>query len=318
MGFYCRHSSQTNSRDYIATTLSSALTVGTTYTISFWLTSGNSNYYYGSSSSHFGVQLTMAPMTQVQHENIGGIPQADITANPWHTSWVFYSFTYVATSPYQYVTVGNFYNDASTTTTLHDGTANYPSGSYYFIDDLRIETGPLLPIELVYFEAKDEDEHVRTQWETSSEIDNDYFTIERSQDAQTWEALGQIDGAGNSNEVLNYSFLDENPLEGLSYYRLKQTDFHGDLSHSSVRSVYRTEQEIEVYPNPTAGIITIYGVLNENRTIKIFSLLGQDLTSEIGIQGSKGVDRVVLNLTNLPAGVYLVQLPGGTRKVTKL
>ena len=68
MGLYSRHSSQSNSRDYVSTQLSSPLVIGTTYTISFWLSSGSGNYYYGSSSSNFGVQLTTAPMTQNDHE----------------------------------------------------------------------------------------------------------------------------------------------------------------------------------------------------------------------------------------------------------
>ena len=63
-----------------------------------------------------------------------------IATDPWHTQWVFYSFTYVATAAHQYVTVGNFYTDAATTTTLHDGSANFPTGSYYFVDDVRVET----------------------------------------------------------------------------------------------------------------------------------------------------------------------------------
>ena len=68
---------------------------------------------------------------------------------------------------------------------------------------------------------------VQLSWSTASEVNNDYFTIEKSRNARNWEKVAVIQGAGNSNEVLEYNILDDNPFEGLSYYRLSQTDYDG-------------------------------------------------------------------------------------------
>lgn len=320
MGLYSRHSSQSDARDYVSTQLSSPLTVGSTYTISFWLTSGMGDYYYGSSSSNFGVQLTMTPMTQNDHESLGGTPQAMITNDPWHSNWVFYSFTYVATNAYHYVTIGNFMNDFATTTTLHDPSANFPSGSYYFVDDIRIEEVNTLPVELVSFDAINQLDHVVTEWETENEINNDFFTVERSDDGKNWHQIGIVDGAGNSEVNLTYEFIDERPLPGLSYYRLMQTDFDGQTSHSEVRSVLREMAEgteIEVFPNPTTGLVTIRGNFEEIMKFKVYDALGGDVTSQVLQVSDDGMTSTKLDFSNLPAGVYLYVTDQSVKKVVK-
>jgi len=93
------------------------------------------------------------------------------------------------------------------------------------------QTGPLnfgaapLPITLVSFEAVVKDNTVQLTWITSSEINNDFFTMERSFDAKNWEELLIVNGAGNSNQFLSYMETDFNPLEGISYYRFKTNRF---------------------------------------------------------------------------------------------
>ncbi|PJF33793.1 MAG: hypothetical protein CUN57_01220, partial [Phototrophicales bacterium] len=105
-------------------------------------------------------------------------------------------------------------------------------------------TGTLnaLPIDLVRFVASKRDGgQVSLEWTTASEINNDYFTIERSFDGRNFESIGQVKGAGNSFEEINYSFVDES-IAGISsnrivYYRLKQTDYDGVFTYSDVISV---------------------------------------------------------------------------------
>jgi hypothetical protein len=99
-------------------------------------------------------------------------------------------------------------------------------------DDIAnvLPTDPF-PIELIYFKANSIDNRVQLQWSTASEINNDFFTIERSVDGNNWNILAFIQGAGNSNQELHYKYYDENPLDGISYYRLKQTDFDGKYEY---------------------------------------------------------------------------------------
>jgi hypothetical protein len=88
-----------------------------------------------------------------------------------------------------------------------------------------------LPIELISYSPEVKPDRINLNWTTGSEINNDYFTIERSRDLYGWEVMGFVEGAGNSSVPIDYSFSDLNPLDGLAYYRLKQTDFDGAFKY---------------------------------------------------------------------------------------
>lgn len=116
-----------------------------------------------------------------------------------------------------------------------------------------------LPIELVAFEAQALDNsYIHCTWATGSERDNDFFTVERSRDAISFEPVGTVAGAGNSNTVLHYTFDDPAPYTGTSYYRLRQTDLDGTTSYSQAVPVTFTEKAaINLHPNPNNGAFTI-------------------------------------------------------------
>ncbi|MCB9364818.1 MAG: T9SS type A sorting domain-containing protein [Flavobacteriales bacterium] len=132
-----------------------------------------------------------------------------------------------------------------------------------------------LPIDLISFDGKLNEDQVDLTWITSSEINNDYFTIERSKDGFEWEVINKIKGAGNSNTTLKYVYIDKNPLKGISYYRLKQTDFNGDYSYSETVTVQLVNKEdILIYPNPVKDYLTISN-LCEGCNISVYSALGE-------------------------------------------
>ncbi len=101
-----------------------------------------------------------------------------------------------------------------------------------------------LPIELLYFKATPASGQVVLEWATATEINNEYFTIERSIDGVNWDVISFETGAGNSNYTLNYSFTDEFPAEGVSYYRLKQTDFDGKFEYFDPAAVELKNSEM--------------------------------------------------------------------------
>lgn len=117
--------------------------------------------------------------------------------------------------------------------------------------------GPLpLPIELLDFKGKYLNNQSVLSWVTASEKNNDYFILERSEDAHEFTQIGKIDGAGNSNTFLNYQYIDAKPINQVAYYRLKQVDFDGQYSYSQVialRSNQKINAEIKAYPNPSSG-----------------------------------------------------------------
>lgn len=134
-----------------------------------------------------------------------------------------------------------------------------------------------LPIELLHFSALPEGRKVHLQWQTASEYNNDYFTIQNTSNGIDFFDVGYINGSGNSNQKLDYDYYDVNPLNGISYYRLKQTDFDGNSSYSNLQSVYIGDQAwVNVFPNPTKGPITISS--NEKVSeMKLYDSFGKEI-----------------------------------------
>jgi len=93
---------------------------------------------------------------------------------------------------------------------------------------------PPLPIKLIEFSISVVNNKSVLKWITSNEINNDYFTIQHSKDGKTFEDIGIIDGAGNSNKNISYSWTDEYNIEGVNYYRLSQTDFDGTIVYFKI------------------------------------------------------------------------------------
>lgn len=133
----------------------------------------------------------------------------------------------------------------------------------------NIPRGDVLPIELIYFRGTVTDFGVRLTWATASEVNNDFFTIERSTSLEDFEIVGTLPGAGMSSSILTYSFLDsEITNEGVVYYRLKQTDYNGDYEYSDIIAVNMNGGlDIYVYPTVSAGVFYVNGYNGFNITI---------------------------------------------------
>ena len=109
-------------------------------------------------------------------------------------------------------------------------------------------SGTPLPIDLVSFGA-DVNENldgVIINWTVASQVNNDYYSIERSTDVESWESIGTMPGAGSNNEMMSYVYYDEQPLDGVSYYRLRQTDYDGKTEAFYPVSVQIIRQPLEV------------------------------------------------------------------------
>jgi hypothetical protein len=178
-----------------------------------------------------------------------------------------------------------------------------------------------LPIRLLSFYVRfvEKDHKVQVDWVTSIEINNDFFTVERSVNGTDWEVIATVDGAGNSSTELHYSIDDKDPYPGLSYYRLKQTDFDGLFTYSPVRTVEINSlgySEITIYPNPTFSEITIQGSEDELAQIGIWNTVGQDVTT-LTRQVGQSDSRRVIDLSNLSPGLYYIRTKTTVNKVQK-
>lgn len=141
------------------------------------------------------------------------------------------------------------------------------------------------------------------------------FTIEKSKDGKLFNEAGRVDGAGNSSSRLDYGFLDNEPFQGLSYYRLKQTDFDGETSYSKVVAVTIDHQnKINVYPALTTGVLHINGISSlESSTIDIINYQGKVL---ISLSKNQISENNKLDLTLFSNGVYFVRINIAERQIT--
>ncbi len=172
-----------------------------------------------------------------------------------------------------------------------------------------------LPVELIDFNAKIATNSVELKWNTASEINNDYFVVQRSSNGKDFTDIGKVNGHGSTNIIQSYQFDDSKPLIGNNFYRLNQVDFDGKNEYSHVVMVINnniTPIEIVIYPNPTADFVNILSkneVENLNYTLyngrgSIVSLT--ERTHQVSKQQTK------LNLQNLERGGYILKIVEGS------
>jgi hypothetical protein len=180
-----------------------------------------------------------------------------------------------------------------------DENGNLNCSAQYSIQD----TGIILPIDLISFGSDARPDRIDIKWITGTEINNDFFSIERSRDMNSWEVLGFVPGAGNSSVPLNYSFSDLRPLDGLAYYRLKQTDFDGQFKYyGPISAHYDLGMEgldFKVLKQYTNWVIAVPndGIYQ----VEVYNLMGHRLVSEkientLTIQAPEGA--VVIRVTD--------------------
>ncbi len=176
--------------------------------------------------------------------------------------------------------------------------------------------GESLPIDLVSFGAMPEEERVRIDWTVSMEINNDYFTIERSLDGVDFEPVAVVQGGGNHAIETKYQTYDENPEMGLSYYRLRQTDFDGKFKVYDMVSVSMTSNvstSFNIYPNPNKGSFTVaLETPFDKTTLMVLNGMGQ-MVYYNELLNTTGKTNSQLDLSNvLAAGIYFVKVDTGT------
>jgi hypothetical protein len=217
-------------------------------------------------------------------------------------------------------TKNTVYKAPAFSTNIHDQirvTVTDPCGRTNF--DVQIVPGDVtLPITLISFDGKRAGKDVELKWSTATEINNSYFTIERSPDGKVFEELVKIPGAGNSNVKENYSWTDENANSNECYYRLSQTDFDGKSETFNtvfIKHAADVAATQVLAPRPSA-FSSSFSFEIESSEVKDASLIIASLNGKI-------VDKVVFNLEkgnnlltyndekSLPAGIYLAVFSDG-------
>ncbi len=212
-------------------------------------------------------------------------------------------------------TTGTVINSASVTTysafTLASSTANNP-----------------LPVKMISFNATAMGSAVKVHWSTASETNNDFFEVQRSKDGDVFESLAKVKGAGNSNTVIDYNWMDENPFQNLSYYRIKQVDFNGAFTYSDVKAIEISamikEEDMIVYPNPSNGeflhiAFTNLNSLSSNVNVQLLDESGKLVFEKKELPVNNQEDTLQLFFNHkLDSGIYLMKLSEGNLTLNKL
>jgi hypothetical protein len=180
--------------------------------------------------------------------------------------------------------------------------------TFFTIGTMNLNLSPL-PVELTRFGCrKTSDNQVQLTWSTASEDNNDYFTVERSADAKNYVAIAKVKGGGNSYVPLHYSSMDNSPLLGTSFYRIKQTDFNGMSKYSKACVVNNLKSQevgdVMIYPNPTNAIINIDLGETVARKIIIISSHGEVVYSTNASEQNK----LKVDMSAFADGIYMVQI----------
>ncbi len=209
------------------------------------------------------------------------------------------------------VTQGNF--DLSYF--VSDAALDFTDPTYYSINQNNpITVSGIVPVELTSFSAVGTRDGVQLNWETATEINNQRFEIERSNDSRNFTIVGSVNGRGTTTEKSSYSFVDKGVNEGKYYYRLKQVDYNGAYEYSDVIEVeFSVPQEFVLaqnYPNPFNPTTTLsFGLpVESNITLSVYNSLGELV--KVVAQGTlqAGTHNMNFDAVDLPSGIYMYTL----------
>ena len=170
--------------------------------------------------------------------------------------------------------------------------------------------GPL-PVDLISFTGKMREEHVHLEWKTATEENNDYFTLERSEDGIRFEFLASISAKELSSQVQQYFYIDERPVEGSNYYRLSQTDIDGSSRFvgNIVVVDYKKEGFVNLYPNPATTELNIQSKISTTAFLnyELYDTVGRLVDQ--GTLGKFDSETIFkLDIAALSEGLYLIQI----------
>jgi hypothetical protein len=169
-----------------------------------------------------------------------------------------------------------------------------------------------LPIELTTFSGNATTNGNQLNWITATEINNDYFDLQRSADGANFNSITKVKGQGNSSFTNNYTYLDEKPLNGINYYRLQQVDYNGDYTYSGIVAIDFKSSEntfVNIYPNPTVDNINIK-FSDDIIRLQIFNMLGEKIYESGSLNASE-----IIGINDLAKGVYILKATSSDNEI---
>ena len=246
-------------------------------------------------------EFTLDPVFMEQYANSGGTLSIVYDATSTPGQWILRQGSEVASN-------GN-------------GDPNDPTGTYtwlplaqFFCNQAPVGTFTIgdmsLPVTLVSFSARSNGKTVNLNWSTSAEDDNEGFEVQRSADGVNWNALNFVASRNGADGAATYDFVDEAPLPGANFYRLKQMDFDGafDFSPTVIAEADLAEGAVSVFPNPVDNVLNVRTSKEGVSTYRIINAQGA-VVLEGKLSSGQSVD-----VQGLRAGNYVLSVNGQTTR----
>ena len=202
-----------------------------------------------------------------------------------------------------------------------DGTGHLFVASYSDDNAFKVAFA-VLPVELISFEAKLLNRDVILTWKTASEINNEKFELQASQDGIEFKTIGEVKGRGTTDKMQHYAFVDKNAQEGLNYYRLKQVDYDEKYEYSNIVTIEARTSAIDIsniYPNPTSsGLFNLEysSTKNKNLEVTVLDMSGKVVLSRIENIIS-GMNQMSFDLSSFQNNIYFIEINDGLTSVHK-
>ena len=212
--------------------------------------------------------------------------------------------------------IGSTPSGSSVSGSLTTSSANTHWGNENFTLAATTATYPPLPVEIISFEGLCNNNLTQIEFIVASQVNNEFFTVEKSTNLMDWEEVGYIDGGGTTNELITYNWSDEIPINGTKYYRISQTDINGEVKYFNpiaVECENEMDFDITLYPNPASDKISIDLNLDyfpsEETYLNIKSIRGE-IVKSVPLNLNRGFNSVEIDCHELPKGIYLVMING--------
>lgn len=179
----------------------------------------------------------------------------------------------------------------------------------------------VMPVEMVFFNANMENGKVELTWQTASELDNEGFEVQKSSNGTSFNDLGFVNST-RSTGLKDYRYVDNNPISGTNYYRLKQMDYNGDFAYSDIVSVknQNTVSPISIYPNPIAAneLVNVFvdSQNASNAKVSVYSISGA-VISTTNHYLNDGLNKLAVETSNLTEGLYIISVDMNSKVYNK-
>lgn len=285
-------------REFFYVQLTTPLNIGTTYYVAFKVSLADNS---GFAVNNIGAQFTTSYNSSFPINNTSHVRSTAVISDK--TNWTTIIGSFVPTTAYTALMLGNFYTDANTTVTNVGTAVNIGYNAYYLFDDVYVGITLPLHIKLAEFNANNAGTQNKLHWKTTSEDEGDYFEIEHSKDGVAFNKIATVQGRYKTGG--SYQLTDMDPVTGINYYRLKMTSKDGKFNYSKIvnAQVKAGVLALEIYPNPVSDVlrVRINGVAHGAAALSITDASGRVVRS-MPVTGTS----ISIPLQTLPAGYYFL------------